>query len=125
MSWNIISVSGNKAMNFIFQTVLSKKYTVLGVETVYQASAELKRSQADSIVIIDNNNDEEVSSFLQHLETSFSSKDIHIILLSESKDVKLKSAFLKTVFPKPFNPQEVAVYIDSITSKPSVAVFNS
>ena len=125
MSWKIISISGNKAMNFIFQTVLSKKYTVLGVETVYQASAELKRSESDCVVIIDDNDREEVTAFLQHLETSFLSKDIHIILLSESKDVKLKSTFLKTVFPKPFNPQEVAVYIDSITSKPSVTVFNS
>lgn len=125
MNWNIISISGNKAMNFIFQTVLSKKYTVLGVETVYHAGAELKRDDKDCIIIIDDNGSGDIGAFLQHIETSFFSKEIHIILLSESKDVKLKSTFLKNVFQKPFNPQDVAAYIDSIVCKSLATVINS
>ncbi len=125
MSWTIISVSENKAMNFIFQTVLPKKYTVLGVETVYHAGAELKRMENDCVIIIDDNGTEAISAFLQHLETSFFSNEIHIILLSESKDIKLKSSFLRSTFQKPFNPQDVAAYIDSITCKSAVTAINS
>lgn len=65
MSRIILSINKNESMNFLLHTLLSKKYSFIAVQDVYQGMIELKNESNIIMVIVDIDDQIEVLEFLK------------------------------------------------------------
>ncbi len=122
MSKSILSVSGNKAMNFLLQTIFEKEYRFLPVSDVYQGMHLLKMDRKVSALIVDVDfQPQQGWELIQHLKSS-KLFNIPIILLAtennESIRQKLYEYEIDEIFFKPFNPVDLIAAIKSLTTAP-------
>ncbi len=121
MRRSILSINGNRSMNFIVQTVLSPRYNLLAVADVYQAMNELRKRDEIEMIIVDlDQHTQESLDFIQHIKTSGLYQDREVIVLaSEDNWEKNKSVMtsVENVFFKPFSPEEMVRSVDVIMNK--------
>ena len=122
MSKSILSVSGNKAMNFLLQTIFEKEYRFLPVSDVYQGMHLLKMDRKVSALIVDVDfQPQQGWELIQHLKSS-KLFNIPIILLAtennESIRQKLYEYEIDEIFFKPFNPVDLIAAIKSLMTAP-------
>ncbi|RYG49925.1 MAG: response regulator [Chitinophagaceae bacterium] len=118
MRRNILSINGNKPMNFLLQTVLSPRYNLLTVSDVYQGMNELKTRDEVEMVIVDIDfHTQENLDFIQHIKTSGLYQDTPVIVLTSNdnrqKD-KIDSSKVTNFFYKPFSPLDMLRSIDDL-----------
>jgi CheY-like chemotaxis protein len=111
MSQTLLSVSGNKAINYLLKTTLSDKYTFVSTDSIYSAVSELKTNDNIALIIADIDSPEsEDFAFIHHLKTS-SLYQVPVIILTagQNKDIsdKIIDAGANGLFFKPFNPAEL------------------
>ncbi|MBO9659939.1 MAG: hypothetical protein J7527_14060 [Chitinophagaceae bacterium] len=121
MRRSIVSINGNRSMNFIVQTVLSPRYKLLAVSDVYQAMNELRKRDEIEMIIVDvDHHTQESFDFIQHIKTSGLYQDREVVILA-SEDIweenKTSITAVENVFFKPFSPEEMVRSIDQIMSK--------
>jgi CheY-like chemotaxis protein len=118
MKKNILTVDENKAMNFLLETVLLKRYTLTAAQNSFSAMKVLSlRRDFELIIISINELESENFELLQHISSSTMLKHIPVVVLSNSDDEKLKQlckqqnvvGFLK----KPFDPISLVEKIDA------------
>lgn len=123
MSRTILSINGNKPMNFILQTVLSRKYKFVAVKDVYQAMQELKANETIELVVVDVDfNAEESWEFVQHIKSSWIYSRPVIVLTSDkslSATEKVTETSVDYLFQKPFSPIDLIKTIDALLYAPS------
>jgi DNA-binding response OmpR family regulator len=122
MSKSILSVSGNKAMNFLLQTIFEKEYRFLPVSDVYQGMHLLKMDRKVSALIVDVDfQPQQGWELIQHLKSS-KLFNIPIILLAtennESIRQKLYEYEIDEIFFKPFNPVDLIAAIKNLMTAP-------
>lgn len=107
-------------MNFLFQTVLGRKYHCIPVSDVYQGVNELKKRGDDiTLIIIDlDYHTQENWDFIQHIQTSGLYQETPIVVLtSEKQNEKLDLSKVYNLFYKPFSPMEILSKIDELVYK--------
>jgi CheY-like chemotaxis protein len=118
MKKSILSINGNKPMNYLLQTVLSGRYSFLAVSDVFEAVQELKKRLEIELIIIDvDYHEQENWDFIQHIRTSGLHQDKRFIVLTskENKTGKKVDEVKEYVFIyKPFSPLDMIKTIDEL-----------
>lgn len=121
MNTYVLSINGNRAMNYILKTGFGSKYKVITVSNVYEASQELKRNNNIDMILVDvDYQTEECVDFVQHLNSSIMySKPVILLGSSHNKAIaeKLEGAKdVRELFIKPFDPINLSKSIDGYVS---------
>jgi DNA-binding NtrC family response regulator len=121
MNRTILSINGNKPMNYLLQTVISDRFKFIPVSDIFQAMNEIKRKDEIELVIIDIDFDtKENWEFIHHIKTSEHFQDKQLILLTSDSEVKADAKKTYNVFLKPFSPIDLIATIDKLMSSRSV-----
>ncbi|MHA4843911.1 response regulator [Flavitalea antarctica] len=120
----ILSVNPLKAMNFLIETVLSPRHTVITVPNAVFGMQVLKNRGSVDVIIIDADHDyEEGFEFIHHVRNSRLYTDCTLISLSSQVSVEKNLAFheyLDQIFQKPFSPQQLIDYVNKIPEAKSM-----
>ncbi|MBS1654532.1 MAG: hypothetical protein JSU05_06795 [Bacteroidetes bacterium] len=115
---SILSINGNRSMNYLLQTVLSKRYNLIPVKDVFQGMKQLTDKDDIGLVIIDiDYNIDESRDFIQHIKTSGLYNDRPVIILSSDADMENDPAIGLSgyrFFNKPFSPLDILKCVDEI-----------
>lgn len=118
MDKSILSVSGNKAMNFLLQTIFEKEYPFLTVSDVYQCMHQIKFNKNISALIVDVDFQPQQSwELIQHLKSSKLFNIPVIILATENDNVIKQKSYeyeVDEIFFKPFNPVDLITAIKNL-----------
>ncbi|MBK7290733.1 MAG: response regulator [Chitinophagaceae bacterium] len=118
MNRTILSINVNRPMNYLLQTVLSKKYHFVSVSDVFFAMSSLRKNKDINLVIADiDNAEQDIWELIEHINTSKLYQTSIIVLCSENDakiDAKMKELGLKNLVKKPFSPPELVKKIDEI-----------
>jgi DNA-binding NtrC family response regulator len=118
MSMTILSINGNKPMNFLLQTILSARYDFIPVADVFAAMNELKRRQEIELILIDvDYSAQENWDFIQHIKTSgLYQKPVIVLASDKSKgmDEKMAEEKVYDFVCKPFSPPDLVRTIDKL-----------
>jgi DNA-binding response OmpR family regulator len=121
----IISVNGNKAMNFLLKTIFENSYEFTPVSDVFQAMQCLKPGGKVSALIVDVDfQPQQTWDFVQHIKSSKLYNVPVVILATENSDLlKIKSYELEVdeIFYKPFNPIDLIEAVKSLSPSEAVA----
>lgn len=113
-------------MNFLLQTVLSKRYKFTAVSDVYQGMTELKQAEVEAIIVDLDFHTQENLDFIQHIKTSSLYQDTAVIVLtSHNNDYKDKIDMTQvaTTFYKPFSPPDMLKSIDDLLYEKAAKLF--
>lgn len=111
-------------MNYLLQTVLSRRYKIITVGDVFQGMQQLKNNEAIELVVVDLDfNEEESWAFIQHIKSSWLYNRPVVALSSDSDFVAEKKASpcgVESFFLKPFSPVDLIKKIDTLLYTPTV-----
>ena len=128
MNINILSINGNTATNSILKTVISNKYEVITVTTVFAGIRAIKNYKKIDVILIDlDHQTEECFHFIEYLRTSWLYQCRIIALASlQNKNLadKLMHADVSDLYLKPFNPEVLAKKIDEFILSDLQALYN-
>jgi CheY-like chemotaxis protein len=120
MNKSILSVNGNKAMNYLLQTILEKESDFIPVSDVFQAMHVLRREKTVMALIIDLDlQQQQAWELIEHIK---SSKLFHlpvIVLATDNDDTLRQKCYeyeVDEIFFKPFNPLDLIAAIKSLTN---------
>ena len=123
MSRIVLSINGNKPMNYMLQTVLSRKYKIIAVADVFQGMQQLKSNEAIELIVADVDfNTEDSWEFIQHIKSSWIYSRPIIVLTSDKNLFSSEKAAASGVdyfFQKPFSPMDLIKTIDALLYAPS------
>jgi len=124
MSRTLLSINGNKPMNYMLQTVLSRKYRITAVGDVFQGMQQLKKDETIELVVVDVDfNTDESWEFIQHIKSSWI-YNRPVVVLTSSKTLpaneNLAAASVDYIFQKPFSPVDLIKTIDALLYTPTV-----
>jgi DNA-binding response OmpR family regulator len=123
MSRTVLSINGNKPMNYMLQTVLSRKYKITAVSDVFQGMQQLRKDDAVELVLVDVDfNTEESWAFIQHIKSSWIYSRPVVVLSSDRGGVASDKATefgVDYFFQKPFSPVDLIKTIDALLYTPS------
>lgn len=121
MNTYVLSINGNRAMNYLLKTGFADKYKVITVSNVYEASQELKRNDKIEMILVDvDYQTEECVDFVQHLNSStMYSRPVILLGSSQNKEIAEQlegSKDVRELFIKPFDPINLSKSIDGFVS---------
>jgi DNA-binding response OmpR family regulator len=123
MSRTVLSINGNKPMNYMLQTVLSRKYRISAVGDVFQGMQHLRKDEAVELVVVDVDfNTDESWEFIQHIKSSWIYNRPVIVLTSDKTTAASERAAecgVDYFFRKPFSPIDLIKTIDALLYTPS------
>ncbi len=128
MNIYILSINGNSATNSILKTVISSKYEVITVTTIFAGIRVIKNYKKIDVILIDiDHQTEECFHFIEYLRSTWLYQCRIIALASlQNKDLtnKLIHADVYDLYLKPFNPQLLAKKIDEFILADVQALYN-
>ncbi|HXB45720.1 MAG TPA: response regulator [Puia sp.] len=121
MKQQILAIDDSKAIRFLLQTVLSKRYDVITIPDGCSAMYWLSKRRLPDLFIIDPQlPDMENWELIQHLSSSGIFGDIPIIALSSlsliETQTKCEEYKVASHFLKPFNPVHLLSEINKVLS---------
>lgn len=118
MSNRILSINGNKPMNFLLKSFLSEKYKIITADDVSEGISNLKRKDIELIIIDLDSNTNENLDFIHYIRSSWIYKRPFIVLSSKESVVNNlnKEIFINSLL-KPFNPVDLLNMTDQLVSK--------
>jgi CheY-like chemotaxis protein len=125
MNKSVLSINGNKAMNYLLQTLLSKEYQFLAASNVFHGVHYLKTNRKIKALIIDLDFQPQQSwDLIEHIKTSSLHNVPVIVLVTENNETLRQKCYeyaVDEIFFKPFNPVDL---IAAIRSTVEVTVAN-
>lgn len=121
MSKSILSLSGNRAINYLLKTTIDKSFDFLSVDNVFQALHELQRNPHINFLIVDVDFQNEFWDLIGHIKTSKLYNIPVIVLASENNDDVKDKCFdfgVDEFFFKPFNPLDLIASLENANSAP-------
>lgn len=120
MSNCILSVNGNKAMNYLLHTIFQNDYTFIPVPDVYDGMYQLKMNKNIQLLIVDVDFETAQSwELIQHIKTS-KLFQIPVMVLTTTNDEHVKTKCyelgIDDIFFKPFNPVDLVSAVKSLKS---------
>ena len=108
MSKSILSVNGNRAMNFLLQTILEKEYQFVPVSDVFQAMHQLRTNKTISFLIVDLDfHPQQGWELIEHIKSSKLYCIPVIVLSTDNTELLRQKCYeyeVDEIFFKPFNP---------------------
>jgi len=122
MSKSILSVNGNKAMNYLLQTILEKKYEVISASDVFQGMHLLRTNKRISALVVDLDFQPQQSwDLIENIKSSKMYR-IPVIVLTTDNTVTLRNKCYEfevdEIFFKPFNPEDLIAAINGLMEVP-------
>ena len=121
MSKSILSVNGNKAMNFLLQTIFEKEYRFISATDVLQGMQQLRVNKQIGALIVDVDfQPQQCWELIQHIKTSKLFKIPVIVLATDNNDIMKEKSYqfeLDEIFFKPFNPVDLIAAIKNLMSE--------
>jgi CheY-like chemotaxis protein len=118
MSKCILSVNGNRAMNYLLQTIFENHYDFIPVTDVYQALYQIKSNKRIQTLILDiDYQSDEIWNLVEHIKSSKLFQIPIIILSTSNSETISKKCYayeIDEIFFKPFNPLELTTAVSSI-----------
>ena len=125
MSKSILSVNGNKAMNYLLQTILEKEYRFVPAMDVFQAVHLIRNNDSICALIVDLDfHPQQAWELIEHIKSSKMFQLPVIVLTTENNDVLRQKCYeyeVDEIFFKPFNPLDLIAAIKSMMSVPVIA----
>lgn len=125
MSKSIVSVNGNKAMNYLLQTILETEYEFVPAFDVFQAVRHMKSNSEVCAIIIDlDYQPQQGWELIEHIKSSILYRIPVIVLTTENDETLRQKCYMfevDEIFFKPFNPLDL---IAAIKSMMTVSVLN-
>jgi CheY-like chemotaxis protein len=118
MSKCILSVNGNKAMNYLLQTILQGEVRFISATDPFQGMYHLRQNKKIELLIVDVDFESEQSwELIQHIKTS-KLFDIPVFVLTTTSDEDVKNKCydlgIDDIFFKPFNPVDLIAAVRSL-----------
>ena len=111
MSKSILSVNGNRAMNYLLKTILEKDYQFVPANDVFQGMHFLRAKKEIGALIVDlDSQPQQGWELIEHIK---SSKLYHmpvIVLATENTELLRQKCYeleVDEIFFKPFNPEDL------------------
>jgi DNA-binding NtrC family response regulator len=115
----ILSINKLTAMNFLVQTVLSPKHTVVSVRDVMAGMQILKNRGSVDFIIMDGETDSaENREFVYHVKNSRMYSDCRIISLGtpvNNVGEQNVEEYFDRIFKKPFSPEQLIEYVNGLS----------
>jgi CheY-like chemotaxis protein len=125
MSKSILSVNGNKAMNYLLHTILTKEYGFIPAADVFQAVHMIRNNENICALIVDLDfHPQQAWDFIEHVKSSKMFKLPIIVLTTENNDTLRQKCYeyeVDEIFFKPFNPLDLIAAIKSMMTMPVIA----
>lgn len=122
MSKSILSVNGNKAMNYLLQTIFEKHYRFLPATDVFEGMHQLKANkQIDALIVDVDFQPQQSWELIQHIKSSKLYRVPVIVLATENNDTVKQKSYefeLDEIFFKPFNPVDLIAAIKNLMTAP-------
>lgn len=117
MSKSILSINGNKAMNYLLQTLLGKEYQFVAASDAFHGVHYLRTNRKIKALIIDLDFHPQQSwDLIEHIKTS-RLYDIPVVVLATDNNETLRQKCyayaVDEIFFKPFNPVDLIAAIRS------------
>jgi CheY-like chemotaxis protein len=118
MSKSILSINGNKAMNYLLQTILEKEYRFVPAKDVFQGMHHLRTNRKISAIVVDLDSQTQQSwELIEHIKSSKLYKIPVIVLTTENTETLREKCYefeVDEIFFKPFNPEDLIAAIASV-----------
>jgi len=125
MSKSILSVNGNKAMNYLLKTILAKEYQFVPANDVFHGMHHLKTNKKISVLVVDLDYQSQQSwELIEHIKSSKLYQIPVIVLATENTELLRQKCYeleVDEIFFKPFNPVDL---IAAIKNTISISVIN-
>jgi CheY-like chemotaxis protein len=120
MSKSILSVNGNKAMNYLLQTILEKEYRFVPASDVFQAMHQLRNNKGICALMVDLDfQPQQGWELIEHIKSSKLYNIPVVVLTTENSDTLKQKCYefeVDEIFFKPFNPLDLIAAIKSTTT---------
>ncbi len=125
MSKSILSVNGNRAMNYLLQTIVEREYRFIPAADVFQGMHSLKTNKKIGALVVDLDSQPQQSwELIEHIKSSRLYRIPVIVLTTENNETLRNKCYefeVDEIFFKPFNPEDL---IAAIKSMMNVALLN-
>jgi two-component SAPR family response regulator len=118
----VLSISALKAMNFLFETVIAPKHSIIPVQNAMYGMQVLRTRPVVDVVIVDLDYDtQENVEFINHIKTSRLYSGCKVIALSSMRESALSefenNNVIDRVFSKPFSPEILLEFINCLSKQ--------
>ena len=117
MSKSILSINGNKAMNFLLKTILEKEYEFVPASDAFQGINFLRNNRNIRILVIYLDFQPQHGwEFIEHVKSSRLYTLPVVILATENTELLRQKCYdleVDEIFFKPFNPVDLIAAIRS------------
>lgn len=129
MSRTVLSINGNRPMNYMLQTVLSPKYTIVVATDVFQGMQQLRTNESIELILADVDfNADESWEFIKHIKSSWIYNRPVVVLTSDralAASEQVAACGVDYCFRKPFSPMDLIKTIDAILYAPSESAYSA
>lgn len=114
----VLSISGNKAINYLLQTVLKNEYHFTYASDVFHGVNKLKSDKDIAVLIIDVDFQTQQSwQLIEYIKTS-KIYNVPVIVLATENTIEIRQKLLdyqvNEIFFKPFNPVDLIEVIKNL-----------
>jgi CheY-like chemotaxis protein len=111
MRKSILSVNGNRAMNYLLKTILEKEYQFIPAIDVFQALHQLRTNKNIFFLIVDLDfHSQQAWELIEHIKSSKLYKIPVIVLATDNTELLRQKCYdyeVDEIFFKPFNPVDL------------------
>lgn len=115
MSKSILSVNGNRAMNYLLRTILEKDYQFVPANDAFQAMHHLRNNKNFCCLVVDIDFQPQQSwELIEHIKSSKLNELPVIVLATENTELLRQKCYhneVNEIFFKPFNPVDLIAAI--------------
>jgi CheY-like chemotaxis protein len=120
MSKNVLSVNGNKAMNYLLKTILEKEYQFVPANDVFHGMHYLRTNKQINVLVVDVDYQPQQSwELIEHIKSSRLYQIPIIVLATENTELLRQKCYeleVDEIFFKPFNPLDLIAAIENTIS---------
>jgi CheY-like chemotaxis protein len=125
MSKSILSVNGNRAMNYLLQTILENEFHFVSVSDAFQAMHKLRTNKDICFLIVDLDfHPQQGWELIEHIKSSKLYRIPVIVLATENTDILRHKCYeyeVDEIFFKPFNPVDLIAAVGNTISSMATA----
>lgn len=118
MSKSILSINGNKAMNYLLQTILEQDYSFVPATDVFQGMHHLRTNRNIFALIVDlDYNPQQSWDLIENIKSSKIYRIPVIVLTTDNTETLRQKCYefeVDEIFFKPFNPEDLIAAIKNL-----------
>ena len=125
MSKSILSVNGNRAMNYLLKTILEKAYQFVPANDVFQGMYYLRTKKEIRVLIVDlDYQPQQGWELIEHIKSSRLYQMPVIVLATDNTELLRQKCYeleVDEIFFKPFNPADLIAATKNTISAATVS----